>query len=95
MKISEFQEIIRKTFYKKDKKRGIDGTFRWMVEEVGELARAIKKNDEKKMEEEIADIFAWLCSIANLLNIDVEKSVFKKYPGFCLKCGKSPCECTE
>lgn len=95
MKISEFQEIIKKVFYDKDMKRGIDGTFRWMIEEVGELARAIKKKDREKMEEEIADIFAWLCSVANLSGIDVEKSAVRKYPGVCLKCGKSPCECEE
>jgi len=87
--------MIKEVFYDKDMKRGIDGTFRWMVEEIGELARAIKKEDRKKMEEEIADIFAWLCSIANLSGIDVEKSTLKKYPGVCSKCGASPCECKE
>ncbi len=95
MKISEFQRIIKKIFYDKDVKRGIDGTFRWMVEEIGELARSIKKMDKKKMEEEIADIFAWLCSIANLVGIDIEENTVKKYPGVCSKCGNCPCECEE
>lgn len=95
MKISEFQKMIKEIYYEKDKKRGIDGTFRWMIEEIGELARGIKKNDRKKLEEEIADIFAWFVSIANLLNIDVEKCIKEKYLKFCPRCKKAPCKCKE
>lgn len=95
MRISEFQKIIREIYYEKDKKRGVDGTFRWMIEEIGELARGIKKKDREKLEEEIADIFAWLTSIANLLDIDVEKCVKEKYFKICPRCKKIPCECEE
>src|SRR5438477_145871 len=38
MDLAEFQETIRRTFGERDRARGLDGTFRWMVEEVGELA---------------------------------------------------------
>ncbi|MEX2690735.1 MAG: MazG nucleotide pyrophosphohydrolase domain-containing protein [Candidatus Njordarchaeia archaeon] len=77
--ISEFQEMIRKAYYHRDKQRGIDKTFMWFVEEVGELARAIKNKNIENIEEEIADVAAWLISLANLLNIDMRTAIIKKY----------------
>ncbi|MFX1588702.1 MAG: MazG nucleotide pyrophosphohydrolase domain-containing protein, partial [Promethearchaeota archaeon] len=74
MRISEFQELIKEIYFHQDKERGIKGTFIWLVEEVGELARIIKNQriDIRKASEEIADIYAWINSIANLLEIDME-----------------------
>ncbi|MCD6502854.1 MAG: nucleotide pyrophosphohydrolase [Euryarchaeota archaeon] len=85
MNLKAIQEAIRKEYYKRDSDRGLDGTFRWFVEEVGELAKAIR--GEGDIEEEIADALAWLLSIANLLNVDVEKAFFKKY-GFLFNGGE-------
>ncbi|MFW6128446.1 MAG: MazG nucleotide pyrophosphohydrolase domain-containing protein, partial [Halobacteriota archaeon] len=65
----------------------------WLVEEVGELAEAVRKDED--IGEEIADIMAWSVSLANLYDIDVEKEVNKKYPGYCIKCGSKPCRCGE
>jgi len=50
----------------------------WFIEEVGELATALAANDKQNNEEEFADIFAWLCSLANISNVDLEKAC-KKY----------------
>ncbi|WP_457751648.1 MazG nucleotide pyrophosphohydrolase domain-containing protein [Thermococcus sp.] len=95
MKIREFQEMIRDIYFHKDSKRGVDKTFLWFVEEVGELSEAIRKNDREVMEEEFADVLAWLASLANLLGIDLEEAAKKKYPDVCPYCGKKPCECEE
>jgi len=95
MSIRDFQNLIRDLYYERDSKRGIDKTMLWIVEEVGELAEAVRKNDRKAIGEEMADVFAWLVSLANLFNIDLEEEVKKKYPGYCIKCGKKPCECEE
>ena len=93
MEIREFQKLIKDIYYSRDKERGVERTLLWLVEEVGELAEAIRKN--KNIGEEIADIIAWTVSIANLCNVDVERELLRKYPNFCLKCGKNPCECKE
>lgn len=79
MRINEAQELIRRAYYERDKARGLYATFTWLVEEVGELANALLVNDRSNIEEEIADVLAWLLSVANLLNIDVEKAFLKKY----------------
>ena len=95
MSIRDFQNLIRDLYYERDSKRGIDKTMLWIVEEIGELAKAVRKNDRKAIGEEMADVFAWLVSLANLFNIDLEEEVKKKYPGYCIKCGKKPCECKD
>ncbi len=95
MRIGEFQELIKELYLEKDKKRGIEGTFIWLVEEIGELARSLKEKEKKRIDEEIADVFAWLVSLANLTDVDVEMAVMKKYPGKCKKCGEKPCRCEE
>lgn len=77
--IEMLQEHIRRHYLEKDSSRGLHATFTWFVEEVGELAEALLLNDRVKIEEEIADVLAWLISIANLLDIDVEECFKRKY----------------
>ncbi len=80
MKISEFQRFISKKYEKRDRQRGIPATFMWFIEEVGELATALASNDQKNKEEEFADVLAWLCTLANISDIDLEKAC-DKYTG--------------
>ncbi|MFO7639527.1 MAG: MazG nucleotide pyrophosphohydrolase domain-containing protein [bacterium] len=94
MTIAEFQQLIRRTYYDKDRSRGLDGTFRWLVEEIGELARAVRHGEPASLEEEFADVFAWLVSLASLTGIDLERAV-GKYRSGCPKCGCMPCGCSE
>ncbi len=95
MKISEFQKLIKNLYIERDQKRGVQKTFTWLIEEIGELAHILKNQEIKtsKVSEELADIIAWTTSLANLLDIDLEYSLFKKYPNMCLKCESNPCIC--
>ena len=70
MRIAEFQNKIRDTYFDRDNRRGVEKNFLWFTEEVGELAEAIRKRDREGMEEEMADVLAWLATLANLLDID-------------------------
>ncbi len=83
---------LQKYFAEKSKERGFDketarDAVLLMVEEVGELARAIRKrsgikiDDKSKIyaiEEELADILIYLLHISNILNLDLEESFWKK-----------------
>ncbi len=77
MEIREAQEFIEKTYGDKDRARGIHANLVWLGEEVGELFKAVR--EDVGIEEEIADVFAWLLSVANVLDIDVESAFRKKY----------------
>lgn len=94
MEIGEFQERIRECYYEKDAARGRLGTFAWLVEEVGELSRDLRRGDRETLAEEFADVFAWLASLASLCDIELEDAV-AKYAGGCPKCSASPCRCDE
>jgi NTP pyrophosphatase (non-canonical NTP hydrolase) len=78
MHISEFQRLIAKKYQRRDQERGIPATFMWFVEEVGELATSLAGSDEKGRAEEFADVFAWLCTLANISDVDLEGAC-KKY----------------
>jgi NTP pyrophosphatase (non-canonical NTP hydrolase) len=77
MTIKEFQDLIRRRYYPTDSKRGTAGTFMWFVEEVGELASALGGTDPGNKEEEFADVLAWLCTLANINDVDLEKAIQK------------------
>ena len=81
MHIREFQGFISDKYEKTDRERGVPKTFMWFMEEVGELATALASNDKDNQFEEFADVFAWLCTLANISDIDLEKAVEKYMSG--------------
>ena len=97
MDIASFQSLIRNLYYHQDRQRGIDKTFMWLVEEIGELSNVLREDifDKDKISDEIADVIAWTISLANLLEINVEKALIDKYPNVCAKCGSNPCYCNK
>lgn len=91
--IRKHQELIRRLYLEKDSERGPERTFMCLVEETGELAKALLNGDRKNIREEMADTAAWLFSLANVLSVDLEGAFAEKYPGSCIKCGSDPCAC--
>ncbi len=74
MHIAEFQQLISRKYKKRDQERGVPATFMWFIEEVGELATAPASDNERSKAEEFADVLAWLCTLANISNVDWEKA---------------------
>ena len=58
-----------------------------------ELREALEEGNIEAAEKEFADVFAWLASLANIVDIDLEKAALSKYNNKCPKCGLSPCDC--
>jgi len=85
--------MMQRLYGPRDKARGIDGTYNWLLEEVAELGQELKGNDKEATEKEFADVIAWLASLANIMDIDLEKAALAKYPHKCPKCQSSPCQC--
>lgn len=77
MHIREFQDVIARKYKERDLERGVSRTFMWFVEEVGELSTALVSGDMDNAEEEFADVFAWLCTLANISDIDLETACRK------------------
>jgi len=94
MQVREFQGMMRRIYFHRDSQRGAAGTYTWLAEELGELGEALKEKNTKAMEDEFADVLAWLASLANVVNIDLEKAALTKYNNRCPKCGQTPCKCS-
>ena len=94
MQIREFQQLIDRMYSDKDRKRGPAKTFLWLTEEIGELASAVAKKDKKNKAEEFADVLAWLVTLANVEDIDLEEAI-AKYADGCPGCGEMVCRCDE
>ena len=65
-----------------------------LMEEVGELAKEIRKEprNTERLREEFADVFAWLSTLASLLNVSLEDAA-EIYAEGCPKCDATPCKC--
>ncbi|MBO6514583.1 MAG: hypothetical protein JJ974_11520 [Phycisphaerales bacterium] len=85
--VSEFQELIRERYFASDNARGTAGTFLYLTEEFGELATALANNNRKdkpptqaereNLEEEFADVLAWLATLANINKVDLAQTLIK------------------
>jgi NTP pyrophosphatase (non-canonical NTP hydrolase) len=93
--IKEFQSLMWELYIQRDRNRGVEKSLLWLQSELGELIDAYLKQDTSGTVEEVADIFAWLCSICNLLDIDLEEAAWTKYPDKCPRCLLVPCNCPE
>jgi NTP pyrophosphatase (non-canonical NTP hydrolase) len=93
--LNQFQELIRNIYGAKDQQRGVEGTFMWFIEEVGELATALRNGTAEERAGEFADVLAWLVTLANCVGIDLEAAIQAKYGGGCPGCGRAPCTCNQ
>jgi NTP pyrophosphatase (non-canonical NTP hydrolase) len=93
--LDAFQQLIRTMYFDKDHARGVDGTFMWLIEEVGELAGALRDGSHEDKMEEFADVLAWLTTIANVAGVDLTEAITRKYGAGCPGCGKFACVCDD
>ena len=93
--LAQLQQVIRETYDSKDRRRGVEGTFMWFMEEVGELASALRSGSVKEQGEEFADVLAWLATLANNVGVDLEEVVQAKYGAGCPGCRQNPCVCDQ
>ncbi len=92
--LAELQKLIRKMYGDKDAARGIEGTFMWLMQEVGELATALRDgSSHDELAKEFADVLAWLATIANVAGVDLDAAIRLKYGRGCPGCGEWACVC--
>ena len=92
MDLADLQATIRATYGDQDRARGVDGTFAWFVEEVGELSRAIRRQGHDERVVEFSDVLAWLVTLADLCEVNMAEAA-ARYRDGCPKCQAIPCRC--
>lgn len=95
LSLGELQELIRVMYGEKDIRRGAEATFLWFMEEVGELAAAVRAGTSAELAGEFADVLAWLVTLANVKGIDLVAATRAKYAAGCPGCGKLICACSD
>jgi NTP pyrophosphatase (non-canonical NTP hydrolase) len=91
--LSALQRIILQMYGEKDAARGDAATFLWLTEEFGELATALRSGTRDELAAEMADVLAWLATLANIRGVDLEAAVLNKYGRACPGCQVIPCAC--
>lgn len=92
MTLEEFQQLIESIYFERDRARGTAGTFMWFLEEVGELARALRAGEPENLREEFADVLAWLTTLASISGVRLSEAA-RRYASGCPYCGQAPCRC--
>lgn len=92
MDLARFQELMADQYGARDTARGVEATVAWLTEELGELARAVRKGGRDEQVHELADVLAWLASLANQLGLSLDEAA-ARYADGCPKCGHTPCDC--
>ena len=92
MDLADFQALMDAQYGRRDAARGLPASVAWLAEEVGELARAVRKGGRDAQLEELADVLAWLASIANQLDLSLDDAA-ARYAQGCPKCDAVPCAC--
>ena len=78
-----------RTYGSRDRERGPAATLAWLAEELGELARAVRKGTPDEQLHELGDVLAWLASLAAQLGLSLEDAA-RRYAGGCPKFGALP-----
>ena len=92
MDLERFQGLMRDTYGERDRVGGTAAAVAWLAEEVGELAQAVRKGTPDQQLVELADVLAWLASIADQLGLSLDEAS-ERYAGGCPRCGEIPCDC--
>src|SRR5258708_11420028 len=91
--LGAIQRQIRRMYGAKDEARGDAATFLWLTEEFGELATALRSGSNEELALEMADVLAWLATLANIRGVDLEAAGRAKYGPGCPRCSATPCVC--
>ena len=75
MELNQLQNLMENLYGLEDKNRGLPSTVAWLCEEVGELAQAVRKGSQEEQLHELADVLAWLASLANQLDLSLDMAM--------------------
>lgn len=92
MDLTELQRRMEALYGERDRARGVEATVAWLTEELGELARAVRKGGVEEQGHELGDVLAWLASLANQLGLSLDEAA-ARYAGGCPNCAATPCAC--
>lgn len=73
------QQDLAERFLDGDRASGSTFLMMVLMEEVGELAEAVRRGEQDEARKEVADVAFMALSIANVLGVDVEEAIRAKF----------------
>lgn len=94
--LSDWQDMFRR-IYGNVNKIVVDSSIGFhLMEEVGELAKQLRKGNHDGYHEGVADVFAWIIALSMKLTAQLGKldeAIYDVYPGVCKECKQPVCVC--
>jgi NTP pyrophosphatase (non-canonical NTP hydrolase) len=87
VELTSFQARMATLYGERDRARDTAASVAWLVEEVGELAQAVRKGDGEQQLHELGDVLAWLASLADQLGLSLDDAAARYATG----CPRSLC----
>jgi len=79
LEINVFQNLMKEKLADVDKKMGPLFLFSVLIEEVGELSKAMRAEDKFEVKNELSDIVFIAFCLANLYDVEIEPLLLSKY----------------
>ena len=79
MEINVFQSLMKEKLADLDSKMGPLFLLSVLIEEIGELSKAIRDNDEVEVKKELTDIIFVAFCLANVFDMEIEPLLKSKY----------------
>lgn len=95
MSLNQWAEMFRVIYFPtQNYNRSKVEIFTHLVKVFGGGSRYLfRTSDPDGSRDYLAKIFGWYCALANRLNVDLEETLWQKYPGVCPRCMQNVCAC--
>ena len=95
MSLNEWVRMFREIYFPtQNYNRSKIEIFTHLIKVFGGGSRYLfRTSDADGSRDYLAKIFGWYCALANRLGIDLEDTIWQKYPGVCPRCVQHICNC--
>jgi NTP pyrophosphatase (non-canonical NTP hydrolase) len=99
--MEQWQRMFHTIYGNVNHLQSLDQIAHHLMEEVGEVAKEIRLGRGPELQEEIADVFAWLIGIIlkaesmSGKDIHLEDLIWERFPNMCPYCKSNPCKCSS
>lgn len=92
--LAQWQQLFRAIYGDRNKELTPGAIWLHLMEEAGEVAKDFRRENYRQLEQDLPDVFAWLCGFASSYGLELEEVIWESYPRVCPYClAKTDCLC--
>jgi NTP pyrophosphatase (non-canonical NTP hydrolase) len=94
--LKEFQELNNKIYLVvNDRNYSNAEILSILHRHITQVLKAVRKEKYDNVEYYLCMSFSWAFALLNRFHIDLDKEMWKRFPGYCPYCSTAPCSCKE